>query len=115
MKKNDIVKLIVAAAIFFAVGFAGLGIARLIAGPEIYKEIFRLVVLTVCAFVSGFLSLMAVKKAGPCLIAALVCDAAVYLIAVELSAKVLLWNLLYVFSSLIGLMIAYIVLTHKKA
>ena len=115
MKKSDIVKLIIAVVIFFLIGLAGLGIARLTAGESVYRQIFRLVVLPLCAFVSGFVSLIVVKKAGPCLISALVTDAALYLIFVALSAWVLLWNLLYIFSSLIGLMIAYIVLTHNKA
>ena len=111
---NKIIKLAAAVIIFLAVAVLGLLASRLIMGSELYKEIFRLVTLPVCAFLSGFVSLLIVKKAGSCLIAALFTDAVVYLIVIGFSWAVLLWNLLYILSSIIGLLIAYIVLTHKN-
>ena len=109
-----IVKLAAAVIIFLIFGLLGLAVSRFIAGADIYKQIFRLVALPVCAFLAGFTSLMIVKKAGSCLVAALVTNAVVFLIVMGFSWSVFLWNLLYILSSLIGLFIAYIVLTHKS-
>lgn len=114
MKKVDFVKLAASVIIFLVVGLAGLGIARLTVGAELYKQIFRLVILPICAFVSGFVSLIVLKKAAECFLVSLFADAVIYLIVLGFSLWVLLWNLLYVFSSFIGLAIAYIILTHKK-
>ncbi|MBO4327644.1 MAG: hypothetical protein J5950_10270 [Clostridia bacterium] len=110
----DFVKLAAAVIVFLAIGLLGLAASRLIVGADTYKQVFRLVVLPVCAFLSGFVSLIVVRKAGSCLIAALVTNAVVFLIVMGFSWSVLLWNLLYIFSSLIGLMIAYVALTHKS-
>ena len=110
---SEAVKLAVAVAIFLAAGLLGLAASRIIVGADVYKQVFRLVVLPVCAFIAGFSSLMAVKKVGWCLIAAIVTNAVVFIIVMGFSWTVFLWNMLYFFSSLLGLMIAYIALTHK--
>ncbi len=111
---SEAVKLAVAVAIFLAAGLLGLAASRIIVGADVYKQVFRLVVLPVCAFIAGFSSLMAVKKVGWCLIAAVVTNAVVFIVVMGFSWTVFLWNLLYFFSSLLGLLIAYIALTHKN-
>ncbi len=111
---NRIVKIAAAVIIFLVFGLLGLGASRIIVGADLYKQIFRLVALPVCAFLAGFVSLLVVKKAGSCMVAAVVTNAVVLLIVTGFSWTVLLWNLLYILSSLIGLFIAYIVLTHKS-
>ena len=109
----DAAGLLAAVIVFLAVGFAGLGLTRAAVGADAFKQVFRLVILPVCGFIAGFVSLLIIKKAKVCLIAALVTNAVVFLIVNGFTFSVLLWNLLYIFSSVIGIFIAYIVLTHK--
>ncbi|MBO5076859.1 MAG: hypothetical protein J5584_04595 [Clostridia bacterium] len=108
-----IVKLLAAVIIFLVIGFVGLGVSRLLLSADIFRQVFRLVMLPLCAFLSGLLSMLILRHAGACLIASLFTDAVIFLIVAGLSWSVLAWNLLYILGSLIGILIAYVILTHK--
>lgn len=108
-----IVKLLAAVIIFLVIGFIGLGIARLLLSADIFRQVFRLVLLPLCAFLSGLLSMLILRHAGACLIASLFTDAVIFLIVAGFTWSVLAWNLLYILGSLVGILIAYVILTHK--
>jgi len=102
-----------AVLVFILIGLAGYGICRFAAGKENCAGFYKLLVLPLTSFVSGFVSLMILKKAGPCLIAAALSNIPLFLFVCGLHASVLLWNLIYILSGLIGLIIAYLALTHR--
>ncbi len=114
INSNDLVRFLAAVIIFLATGFIGLGITRMAVDPGAFRQVFRLAVLPACAFAAGFLSLIILRQVNVCLASAVFSNAIVYLVVMGFSFAVLLWNLLYIFSALMGLAIAYIVLTHKE-
>lgn len=113
-EKSVIVKLLAAIIIFLVFGFVGLGVSRLLLSADIFRQVFRLVMLPLCAFLSGLTSMLILRHAGACLIASLFVNAVIFLIVAGFSWSVLLWNLLYILGSLIGILIAYVLLTHKS-
>ena len=104
-----------AVLVFILTGIIGYAVCRLAAGRENCAGFFKVLVLPMTSFVAGFISLMILKKAGGCLIAAAVSDIPLFLFICGMHISVLLWNLLYILSGLIGLFIAYLALTHKTS
>ena len=110
-----LIKLLAAVIIFLLIGFVGLGISRALLGADIFRQVFRLVMLPLCAFLSGLTSMLILRHAGACLIASLFTDAVIFLIVAGFSWSVLAWNLLYILGSLVGILIAYVILTHRQS
>lgn len=74
----------------------------------------KMVLLPLGAFIAAFLSLLAVRRAKLCLLVACTVHLLVFWLSLGFSGFAFLWNILYVFSALLGMLIAYITLTHRE-
>lgn len=70
--------------------------------------------LTLSAFLSSLLSMYFVRRVGFCILLSIPVHAVMFLIFGRLSFSVLLWSLLYIFSSFLGCSVVYIILTHRR-
>lgn len=91
-----------------------IAIALLAVGGEPGRIFLQMVLFPLAAFVSGFFALVATRHVVVCLLSSIAIHTLLYWIALGLSGGMILWILLYLLSSFVGLSIAYIVLTHRS-